>query len=327
LARCASSAALAALPACSFLAPSDRELAGGKTSSRLFTDAALLDGLAPPSMGSGGTSSVAPPGTHVVHPDAGCTGCSTSSGGTATLGAGGESPVGPLLDAGGPDAATLPVPIQGADSGPAVTPPSPGAALEGLRLDIHCGAEVGTTDSCKEVLPSGTTCPGEGYQTSKVVVFGGSPTSQYWVKLRFRGIVEPKVYQGGVADIAGSNGRFYQDGAPGGDPTFNEYGFTVSSPGQSYFLNNWMEGNYVIALDYNEMVLVRGGAKVTLFSYSKLCAQEYDCADLTKAPSCTEKTLAGVTHLKDKGQFVQLDVVSVVIAPSDAKPGLTNAAK
>jgi hypothetical protein len=159
-----------------------------------------------------------------------------------------------------------------------------------------------------------------------MIVFGGSPTLQYWAKLRFRGIVEPKVFQGGVADIAGSNGRFYQDGAPGGNPVFNEYGFTVSSPGQSYFLNNWMEGDYVIALDYTETVLVRGGAKVTLFSYSKLCAQEYDCADLSKAPNCTMKPLSGVTHLKDKGQFVQIDVVSVEVAPAGAKAGLQAAA-
>jgi hypothetical protein len=208
----------------------------------------------------------------------------------------------------------------------AAPPPSPGKALEGMRLDMHCGAEVGTTDSCKMELPSGGSCPAEGYQWSRVAVFGGSPSLQYWVKLRFRGIVEPKVYAGGVADIAGSNGRFYQGGSPGGDAVFNEYGFTVSSPGQSYFINNWMEGDYVIALDYTETVLVKGGAKVTLYSFSKLCAEEYDCADLTKAPNCEPKPLAGVAHLQDKGQFVQLDVVSVTVAPSTAKPGLQQAA-
>ena len=298
-----------AISSCSFLAPSDRELTGGGSSKVLPNDASVVE-VGPPSKpnpepapGAGGAPAQMPTGMSPVQPDAGCTGCGSVSPA--------PSPEAGVRDAGAPEAGE-------ADSGPE---PSPAAALAGLRLDVHCGAQDGTSDSCREVLPTGVSCPSEGYQMSRAVVFGGSPTLQYWVKLRFRGIVRRST-RAGSRTSRGATGASTRGGAPGGNAVFNEYGFSVSSPGQSYFLNNWMEGDYVIALDYQESILVHGGSKVTLFSYSKLCAQEYDCADLSKAPSCEPKALSGVTHLKDKGQFVQIDVVSVAVAEAGAKPGI-----
>ncbi len=170
------------------------------------------------------------------------------------------------------------------------------------------------------VMPGLTSCPKEGYQAHQVVSFGGMPKTLYRVKLRFRGVVEPKLYANGTADIAGSNGQFYTGGSPAGNPIYNTYGLTVSDPAQTYYLNSWMEGDFVLALDYQETLLVRAGAVITLYGYTKLCALSYDCADLSMAPSCTPKLLAGVSHLPDKGQFIQIDVVDISVAPATVPP-------
>jgi hypothetical protein len=155
-----------------------------------------------------------------------------------------------------------------------------------------------------------------GLQVHRAVSFGGDAQKVYRVTLRFRGVVEPKAYGNGVPDIANSNGQFYKGGAGAGDPIYNTYGITISEPPQDYFLNNWTEGMFVLALDYTETLTVRGGAQITLYGYTKACALSYDCADLSKAPSCSPKVLSGVAHLPDKGQFLQIDVESVMDDPS-----------
>ena len=71
----------------------------------------------------------------------------------------------------------------------------------------------------------------------------------------------------------------------------------------------------MIALDYRETLTVRGGTDVTVYGYTKQCALSYDCGDLTKVPDCSPKPLAGVVHLPDKGQFIQIDVESVTVMP------------
>jgi hypothetical protein len=109
-----------------------------------------------------------------------------------------------------------------------------------------------------------------------------------------------------------NQGLFYAGGEPGGDPIYNSYGLDVSNPPQRYFVNNWLEGDYVLALDYSVAIDVTTGATVSVYGFTKRCQLSYDCEDLSNVVNCPFKPLAGVEHLADHGQFVQVDFVSAV---------------
>jgi len=141
---------------------------------------------------------------------------------------------------------------------------------------------------------------------------GGVPGKTYNVTLRIRGVVEPKAYKDGTP--RGSSGMFYEGGQRAGEAIYNSYGLTVDSPGQSYFLNSWPEGDYVLAMNYDVSVRITTGATLTLYGYTARCALSYDCEDLKNvgtgnAIDCANKKLDGVTHLTDHGQFIQIDLV------------------
>jgi hypothetical protein len=201
-----------------------------------------------------------------------------------------------------------------ADSGPLPVPP----ALGRLRLELHCGARTsGTSDSCYLVLPPTLpACPPEGYRPEVRMVLQGEPGATYTVTLHVRGVVEPKTYRNGQP-VAGTGalenkGLFYAGGEPAGVAIYNSYGLDVSNPPQRYFVNNWVEGDYVLALDYRVALDVATGASVSIYGFTQRCQISYDCEDLANVVNCPFKALAGVEHLPDHGQFVQVDFVSAV---------------
>jgi hypothetical protein len=290
----------ASFEACSLLAPSDGELLGGGGAHR-EAGADSEPGGAAGGGGGGVGATEGSGGSHAVR-DAAVRDATAPDAPRDT----GDA----VTDAQRPDPDSTPSPCGNASCA------NPGAPLDHLRLELHCAARMGTSNSCNLVLPAGlTSCPKEGLTVHESVTFGGDPAKLYRVVLRFRGVVEPKQYAGGVPDVAGSNGQFYEGGSGAGDPIYNAYGLTIADPPQDYHLNAWMEGDFVLALDYRETLSVRGGTAITLYGYTKLCALSYDCADLSKAPDCSPKSLAGVAHLPDKGQFIQLDAESVSVLP------------
>lgn len=277
---------------CSLLAPSDEELLGRQR----LTDA-----------GSGATTG----GSQGGAPTGGTGGKGTGggkggAGGTsATGGSGGTTPDASPGD-GGDD-----------DGGP---PPVPGT-LARLRLELHCGERTSSTsDSCFLKLPNTiSACPAEGYRPEVRATMQGEPGVTYSVTLHVRGVVEPKTYRNGLP-VAGTGaldnkGLFYAGGEPGGNPIYNSYGLDVSRPAQRYFVNNWVEGNYVLALDYRVAIEIVTGATVSLYGFTQRCQISYDCADLSNVVNCPYKPLAGVEHLPDHGQFIQVDFVSAKPIP------------
>ncbi len=104
--------------------------------------------------------------------------------------------------------------------------------LHGYHVKLKCGAAQDAR-SCK--LSS------DQERSRLDVVLAGDPATTYDVKLRVRGLVEPRRYTGGaLADP--SNKWFYAGGQA--DPSkknngqaYNVYQLVISQPAQHYFLN------------------------------------------------------------------------------------------
>ena len=165
------------------------------------------------------------------------------------------------------------------------------APLDGLRWELPC-----ITDEGGNVCTADTAAP----QTATI-----SGSGHYMVVLRFRGVVEQRSYIGGTAD-----GYFNTGGSTnnGGD-TFNLYAMTVSSPAQTYFVNNGTSNIYnTFAIDFTETVPVDGGATVTL------TADPVNGAEIVNVdPSGTPIVVPDIAPapMAYNGQFVQMDVISV----------------
>jgi hypothetical protein len=173
------------------------------------------------------------------------------------------------------------------------------------------------SDSCHVILPPTLpACPAEGYRPEVRVTMQGEPGQTYAVTLHVRGVVEPKVYRNGLP-VAGTGeldnmGLFYAGGEPSGNAIYNSYGLDVSNPPQRYYVNSWLEGDFVLALDYKVAVDIATGATVSLYGFTQRCQIAYDCESLSNVVNCPYKPLAGVEHLPDHGQFLQVDFVSAV---------------
>lgn len=161
----------------------------------------------------------------------------------------------------------------------------PAGALDGLRWQLPCGADLGgNVCAATDAAPQTATVTGSGH---------------YQVALRFRGVVETKAYTGGVVD-----GYFDTGGADNGD-TFNVYALTVSAPAQTYFVNNGQSNIYnCFAIDYTETIPIDGGATVTLTAMP-IDGHEIENVDANGAPI----QVPGFDVYN--GQFVEMDVVSV----------------
>lgn len=162
-------------------------------------------------------------------------------------------------------------------------------ALDGLRWEIPCGADLG-----------GNTCDASDAVDQTATITG---SGHFNVTLRFRGVVETKTYTGGTVD-----GYFNTGGADNGD-SFNVYALKVSAPAQTYFVNNGMSNIYnCFALDYMEAVPMDGGATVTLTA-KPIDGHEIENLDPSNTPIVIPDIAPAPAAYS--GQFVQMDVVSV----------------
>ena len=186
------------------------------------------------------------------------------------------------------------------------------ASLGGLRWALPC-----TTPS------NGTNCSTAvdgSIEEIQTTTLSGTSGQTYDVTLHFRGIVEQKNYSGyedggavGAEDGGGSNPAFFiNGGTPSGD-TWNIYELQISDPPQTYYLNSGSSGiNYVWLVDYLATIPMSAGATVTLTANSVEGVETSD-----QGPDGGPVYVPGVPPYPASydGQFVQMDVDSVVVAP------------
>lgn len=133
-------------------------------------------------------------------------------------------------------------------------------------------------------------------------VVGGSPATTYNVSVRVRGIVETKIYTGGVA----TSSPFAVKNATGdGNYLVNNYTLEISSPAATYFLNHMAFDNQVHALDYHLDIAINGGATMTLRAVTVDNQEHNNVAGL----SVTDDDLAHPIIVAQPyvGQFLQID--------------------
>lgn len=173
-----------------------------------------------------------------------------------------------------------------------------------------CVDVAGSLDGLLWLLPctpgaTGTSC-GTVATTTASTTMGGAPGVTYDVTVRLRGVVEQKTYPGGCA-----SGSWSVNGGINGDP-YNIYRLQVSSPAQTFYINagtSYITSTF--ALDYQQTFRVDAGATVTLF------ADAVDGAEIRNLDATgTPISIPGVAVAQPyDGQFVQLDVLSVVPDP------------
>jgi hypothetical protein len=173
--------------------------------------------------------------------------------------------------------------------------------LDGFRLDAPCmdANHFGSDkpENC-DVLP---TVDRQTYERT----IGGDSGTTYDVKLRIRGLTEPNTYADGMLSTAQ---RFYIGGRTT-QAGYTAYSLTVADPPKVYFFNyNASVGHFVFKLDYEVVIPMRGGTKVT-----------FDVNGQTSVPdghgvSNRDRVVVdGVPPAPDpfNGQFVQFNVVDV----------------
>jgi hypothetical protein len=184
--------------------------------------------------------------------------------------------------------------------------------LAGLRWELPC------------TMPGSNTCQTvvDGSDTQVVsTTLGGTSEQTYDVTLHLRGVVEMKTYipgEAGAPLTAGAEGLanaqyFVSGGADNGDP-FNVYELQVSDPPAVYFLNSGIsEIQYTWWLDYTVTIPMNAGATVTMTANAVDDGQIANHNGVDGGPVL----VPGVPPFPKAydGQFIQMDVVSVLAQP------------
>jgi hypothetical protein len=149
---------------------------------------------------------------------------------------------------------------------------------------------------------------------------GGASGRTYDVTLHLRGVIEQKTYSSGCAD-----GMWLIGGTPDSG-TFNVYRLSVSSPAQTFYLNAGQSSiNHLWTLDITRTIRMDAGATITLFADS-IEGSEIKNIDESGIPI----SITGVSPTQPfNGQFIQMDVESVVLDPYTSCPlpaGMTGSA-
>jgi hypothetical protein len=152
------------------------------------------------------------------------------------------------------------------DGGPIEAPPAAGVDLLGKvaksLIKITCSNYVGNQ----------TSGPVPAAQTNQrnEDTFKGDPAKTYDVTFRVRGVVEPRIYDGGTPDPTSS--PFVQVGGMPSNVTrehgvqYGVFRIEVSDPKQVYYLNKDhmnLKDHELYKLDYKLTVKVKGGATVS----------------------------------------------------------------
>jgi len=221
------------------------------------------------------------------------------------------------LDAGAPDGASATADAAAGDGSTgardAGSPDDGGlrdAGPDGCAAGDGCAAPVQSLlVSLPCVSPAGVnSCTVAGDQTASATV-EGSVGTVYDVRLRIRGVVEPKTYPGACrlsTDSPPSDS--WAVGGVAGDDMHNVYQLSISSPPQTYDLNESPPtGAGTMAIDFEQTVHVAGGAMITLTAQSEDRFQ-FGNFGANGAPLTVPGTLVPQPY---DGQFVQVDLMSV----------------
>jgi hypothetical protein len=184
-----------------------------------------------------------------------------------------------------------------ADTGSSAHDP---VSLAGLRWELPCMLDDPSDAFCVSVPPP-----------MKTATLAGAPGVSYDVKLRFRGVVEMKSYVGGQND-----GAYFQTGGTPASDGWNIYELFVSSPEQTFFLNQGVSGlTYCVPIDYTKTIRMKAGATVTLYA-DTVDAGRYEVKNMDEA-SGARIVIPGVPPAPEAfhGQFLQMDVISVLPVP------------
>jgi len=155
------------------------------------------------------------------------------------------------------------------------------------------------------------------------VVLAGDPATTYDLKLRVRGLVEPRRYMGGALHDA-ANKWFHAGGTPdplrkGGGHAYNIYQIAVSDPKQDYYLNRdtdeFLSGGYlpshtIYKLDYSVVIKARGGATISVITDDLAKSGMINNAD----KQVIEGLPPGLVEQPWDGQFFYLEVESITPA-------------
>jgi len=312
------------------------------------TPASPANGGAPAAGGAAGSALGASGGGSTTMAGAGG---SSSSGGSTAGGVGGtagSSVVGGAPGSGG--ASTLAgssgtggAPAMGGASGSggaaAGSGPGDAASLQGLTLQVKCGAPANQERSCSYLPPGDANCGSNKVRTYAMAskTMGGAAGSIYEVKLRIRGIVEANVYTGGTSHMNG----FYIGGQVGGNEggaQYSQYSLEVSAPAAVYHLNQLDPGaqqemyknptngglvhHFGFEIDYRETIKIEGGATVTLRGQDNDCymgrnckppANDFGHCELQKLDGLTEDQVPQGASGFD-GNFIWIDVEQAVLS-------------
>jgi hypothetical protein len=181
-----------------------------------------------------------------------------------------------------------------------------GASIDGYRFEFPCKDPMPEHPKPGADGASGlaTGDPAKTDQFTVQKTFGGERGKRYRVTLRFRGVVEPMMYQGGRAV-----GEYFYIGGEKNNATYNVYQLSVSEPPQHYFLNRQDKvGHRIFTIDYVQTIEIAGQATITfhgngqngrlITNFKKLVVPEVPPAP---APY--------------NGQFVQVNVVAIQEVP------------
>lgn len=225
--------------------------------------------------------------------DAGSSGTDSSvrrdSGGGRTDAGGGDD-AGGLVDAGGME--------------------SIAAALEDARLELPCenpdpmayASDGATCNWDPDLLAMSSTVPEFALAIEREVTIGGDPGTIYAITMRFRGVSEPKNYEGGT--LVGDH--FYIGGTEIRND-YNIYSIEVADPAETYYLTRTETptGHYTIAFDYEGTIRARGGTTLTLgiYDHNTVAIANWELRVVDGIPPAPAPY---------SGHFVHMNVVSVV---------------
>lgn len=186
-------------------------------------------------------------------------------------------------------------------------------SLAGLRWDLPC-TQPGNP-YCGPIVD------GSDVQVVSATL-GGATGTTYAVTLRFRGVAEMKTYvegEAGAPQTAGARGPanaqfFVSGGAPIGDSA-NIYELEVSDPPGVYFMNSALSQLNIEVwwLDYTATIPMKAGATITMTANAIDNLEVANLNGIDGGPVF----VPGVPPYPQAydGQFIQMDVVSVVAMP------------
>jgi hypothetical protein len=173
----------------------------------------------------------------------------------------------------------------------------PAAGFRGLFIHDDCtGGNEAQPDTCLHARAH-----------EKSVTFGGKPGTTYDVSLRVRGLFEPTRMEGGTTPDPAN--PWFVAGGVTRSPDYSQWSIEVSSPAQTYTLNNYPRTSHTIYRhDFQVTIPVAAGATVRVRVVDANDRQIDNGA--TGRPDRLQ-VLDGVTDKPMAGQMLRLDVVGV----------------